>query len=103
MRKALVGMLAATACAVAVPADAVAAEKRCAPGLYAGKVTSCAIAKALLRKIGRDSENIADGRRVRVTSPVTGKSYAFFLYRADRRSFTCRAYGDGALSVRITT
>jgi hypothetical protein len=38
-----------------------------------------------------------------VTSPVTGKRYAFFLYRGDSRSFTCRAYGNGVLSVRIAT
>jgi hypothetical protein len=80
-----------------------ASEKRCASGLYAGSKTSCGLAKALLRKIGRDPENIGDGRRVKVTSPVTGERYAFFLLRADSRSFTCRAHGDGVLSVRITT
>ena len=57
----------------------------------------------MLKKVGRDTENIADGKRVRVRSPITGKSYAFFLYLADRESFTCRAYGVGVLTVRITT
>jgi hypothetical protein len=85
-----------------MPAQA-ASGKRCGPGLYAGAHTSCALARALLQKVGRDSENIADGKRVRVRSPITGKSYAFFLYRADGESFTCRAYGAGVLTVRITT
>jgi hypothetical protein len=92
----------ALAVAVATPAHA-ASAKRCGPGLYAGAHTSCALARALLAKVGRDAENIADGNRVRVRSPITGKSYAFFLYAADGKSFTCRAYGDGVLTVRIST
>jgi hypothetical protein len=91
---------------VAVPAVSSASAsttKSCGNGISAGKNTSCQLAKRLFRKIGRDAENIADGRRVGVRSPVTGRSYAFFLYRADGRSFTCRAYGDGVLSVRIAT
>lgn len=96
-------MMAAVAFFVAAATPAQAAEKRCARGLYAGQNTSCALAKALLRKIGRDSERIGDGIRVPVRSPVTGKTYKFFLFRADRRSFTCRAEGNGVLSVRITT
>ena len=89
---------------LATPA-ADARDKRCAAGLHAGKHTSCAIARAVLRKVGRDSENIGDGRRVAVRSKVTGRTYRFFLYRADDRSFTCRARGDrgSILTVRIAT
>jgi len=103
-----VGALALVAAlgAVAVPAASSASAsttKSCGNGVSAGKNTSCELARALFRKVRRNSENIADGRRVGVRSPVTGRSYAFFLYRADGRSFTCRAYGDGVLSVRIAT
>ena len=90
-----------------LPSAAVAegAARRCGPGLHAGKHTSCALAKRLFRKIGRDVEKIGDGRRVPVRSPVTGKTFRFYLHRADNRSFTCRARGDGGtmLSVRIAT
>ena len=77
--------------------------KNCGHGVSAGKKTSCGLALALFRKVGRDSENIADGIRVPVRSAVTGRTYRFFLVRADGESFTCRAYGDGVLSVRIAT
>lgn len=78
-----------------------ASSKDCGKRVYAGKNTSCQLARALFRKVGRDPENIGDGRRVRVKSPVTGRKYSFFLWRADRRSFTCRAHANGVLSVRI--
>jgi hypothetical protein len=82
-----------------------AAVKRCGPGLRAGANTSCPLARALLRKIGRESENIGDGRRVAVRSPITGRTYRFYLYRGDSRSFTCKARGDrgSTLSVIIDT
>ena len=83
------------------PAAAQAASKNCGNGISAGTRTSCGLAEALFKKVGRDSENIADGRRVSVRLPATRRRYAFFLWRADTRSFTCRARGDGTLSVRI--
>jgi hypothetical protein len=85
------------------PSTATAASKNCGNRVYAGKNTSCGLAKALFKKIGRDSENIADGKRVRVRSPANGNAYTFVLWRADARSFTCRAKANGVLSVRIAT
>jgi len=92
--------------AVAVPAASSASAsttKGCGHGVSAGKNTSCELARALFRKVGRDAENISDGRRVWVRSPVTGRSYAFFLYAADARRMICRAHGNDVLSVRIAT
>ena len=101
----LLAVTAVTAGATAViPASAQASTtKNCRNGIGAGNNTTCELARALFRKVGRDAENIADGRRVWVRSAVTGRSYAFFLYRADMGSFTSRAYGVGVLSVRIAT
>ena len=101
----LLAMIAvATGATAVIPASAQASTtKNCGNGISAGTNTTCELARALFRKVGRNTENIADGRRVWVRSPVTRRSYAFFLYRADMRSFTCRAYGVGVLSVRIAT
>ena len=40
-----------------------AAQKSCGRHIDAGKNTSCELARGLYKKIGRDSENVADGRR----------------------------------------
>jgi hypothetical protein len=101
MKRVLISVTAALF--IGLTPTASASSKNCGHRIYAGKNTSCPLARALFKKVGRDDENIADGKRVRVKSPVNGRFYFFFLWRADARSFTCRANGNGVLSVRIAT
>ncbi len=74
MRVRTVILLTFVIASLSTPSQA-ADGRRCGTGLYAGKNTSSALAKALLRKVGRDTENIGDGARVPVRSPVNGKTY----------------------------
>ena len=56
----------------------------------ANSVTSCALA----RRVARHNVNdFADGRRVRVVSPVTGRAYRFFLWFANSKRYVVHAAG----------
>ena len=100
MRRALTAaVLAATFMVPATASAHTPSMKNCGAGISAGKNTSCELARSLYREVGRSSERRQPD--VSSRSPVTGGYYGFFLYRADRRSMTLRAYGNGILSVRI--
>ena len=75
MKRVLVGVVVAILFGSTPTASA--SSKDCGKRVYAGKNTSCQLARALFRKVGRDPENIGDGKRVRVKSPVTGRKYSF--------------------------
>lgn len=67
----------------------------------AGRVTSCALARKVAR---HDPDDFADGRRVAVRSPTTGRTYRFRLWYSDRYRWVVRARGDHGttLSVQVS-
>jgi hypothetical protein len=88
---------------IAAPANAAGAWKNCGTvkgnRVSANKATSCALARKVAR---HDMEDFADGVRVRVKSPVNGRTYRFFLWYADAKRFVVHAdAARGNLSVQV--
>lgn len=94
--------LAATL-ALAAPASA-APWKPCGRVLgdrvQANRATSCALARNVAR---HDRQDFDDGARVAVRSPVTGRTYRFFLWFSDAKRWVVHANGGRhtTLSVQV--
>lgn len=89
---------------LAAPASAAAPWKWCGRvdgnAVSAGRVTSCTLARKVAR---HDMDDFADGRRVRVKSPATGRTYRFFLWYSDAYRWVVHAHGThgATLSVQV--
>lgn len=102
-------LITVAALALLLPAPSLAQAARKCDGtgqwwesVMAGSGTSCALAIAVAKKGGRmGAERFADGVRVPVKSPVTGRTYRFYLWQADSRRWIVQAWGDRGSTLRV--
>src|SRR3954463_10969193 len=103
----LLAIVAALVAALAFAAPAHAASWKACGTVHgdrvsANRATSCTLAKRVAR---HDPDDFADGRRVPVKSPATGRTYRFFLWYQDGKRWVVHANGehDTTLGVQVRT